>query len=391
MPKRTNDFQQLLHMIQKALAPVGAKVTESALVPGQGRMREIDVLIETDDSQHRIKIAVEGKGNETRPLDVEKIEMYIGKYCAKGSIPVNDVVVVARRGFTKTAKIRAHEAGVKLFTLDEATRSDWTKLVPQQVAFRMAPHIDRIELIPDVPKKGKRDPLTDGRFICNCHGTDKGSPKRWAVWFQATQVTPNQKLKQFMEEDAKRRNGQCAGPVSWPITNHTLLFEGRKYPVTELRIHLHCVNATGDVKWSSHNYKGCVPLSDGKTMDQMEALVGGKRIRTVCPSGPTSERVVLRVDSAPLGNDSTNAPDPPPSNFVFETLPAAYCPLHMPWAEDRPNQSTAPERAAKPKPVARKRMPVSNPDAKVGRNQPCPCGSGKKFKHCCLKNATDKR
>jgi predicted Zn-dependent protease len=26
--------------------------------------------------------------------------------------------------------------------------------------------------------------------------------------------------------------------------------------------------------------------------------------------------------------------------------------------------------------------------AKVGRNQPCPCGSGKKYKHCCL--ATDK-
>ncbi|NOQ46854.1 MAG: hypothetical protein GQ559_09325 [Desulfobulbaceae bacterium] len=23
---------------------------------------------------------------------------------------------------------------------------------------------------------------------------------------------------------------------------------------------------------------------------------------------------------------------------------------------------------------------------KIGRNQPCPCGSGKKFKHCCLHN-----
>ena len=23
------------------------------------------------------------------------------------------------------------------------------------------------------------------------------------------------------------------------------------------------------------------------------------------------------------------------------------------------------------------------PDKKVGRNEPCPCGSGKKFKHCC--------
>ncbi|MGP8846724.1 SEC-C metal-binding domain-containing protein, partial [Enterobacter hormaechei] len=23
-------------------------------------------------------------------------------------------------------------------------------------------------------------------------------------------------------------------------------------------------------------------------------------------------------------------------------------------------------------------------DAKVGRNDPCPCGSGKKYKQCCL-------
>jgi len=22
--------------------------------------------------------------------------------------------------------------------------------------------------------------------------------------------------------------------------------------------------------------------------------------------------------------------------------------------------------------------------AKIGRNQPCPCGSGRKYKHCCL-------
>ena len=30
--------------------------------------------------------------------------------------------------------------------------------------------------------------------------------------------------------------------------------------------------------------------------------------------------------------------------------------------------------------------PIRNEDPKVGRNDPCPCGSGKKFKKCCLKN-----
>ena len=28
--------------------------------------------------------------------------------------------------------------------------------------------------------------------------------------------------------------------------------------------------------------------------------------------------------------------------------------------------------------------PVKNPLRGVGRNDPCPCGSGKKYKKCCL-------
>jgi hypothetical protein len=34
-------------------------------------------------------------------------------------------------------------------------------------------------------------------------------------------------------------------------------------------------------------------------------------------------------------------------------------------------------------------MPVRDPLRKVGRNDPCPCGSGKKFKKCCLTSASD--
>ena len=32
-----------------------------------------------------------------------------------------------------------------------------------------------------------------------------------------------------------------------------------------------------------------------------------------------------------------------------------------------------------------KREPVRT-DKKIGRNEPCPCGSGKKYKQCCGKN-----
>jgi preprotein translocase subunit SecA len=47
----------------------------------------------------------------------------------------------------------------------------------------------------------------------------------------------------------------------------------------------------------------------------------------------------------------------------------------------RPRQATAPQPAGQP---ARTKQVSS---AKVGRNDPCPCGSGKKYKRCCGRNA----
>jgi preprotein translocase subunit SecA len=31
-----------------------------------------------------------------------------------------------------------------------------------------------------------------------------------------------------------------------------------------------------------------------------------------------------------------------------------------------------------------KKQPIRNKDKKVGPNDPCPCGSGKKYKKCCM-------
>ena len=33
-----------------------------------------------------------------------------------------------------------------------------------------------------------------------------------------------------------------------------------------------------------------------------------------------------------------------------------------------------------------KMQPIRNDGPKVGRNDPCPCGSGKKYKNCCGRN-----
>lgn len=37
-------------------------------------------------------------------------------------------------------------------------------------------------------------------------------------------------------------------------------------------------------------------------------------------------------------------------------------------------------------PISEKQTPIVNTEKKVGRNDPCPCGSGKKYKNCCGRN-----
>ena len=44
-----------------------------------------------------------------------------------------------------------------------------------------------------------------------------------------------------------------------------------------------------------------------------------------------------------------------------------------------PGETEVPEREIKQETVRRE-------EPKVGRNDPCPCGSGKKYKHCCGRN-----
>jgi uncharacterized protein YecA (UPF0149 family) len=41
-------------------------------------------------------------------------------------------------------------------------------------------------------------------------------------------------------------------------------------------------------------------------------------------------------------------------------------------------------RQAPAQPGGQRTQPVRRVEAKVGRNDPCPCGSGKKYKKCCM-------
>ena len=57
------------------------------------------------------------------------------------------------------------------------------------------------------------------------------------------------------------------------------------------------------------------------------------------------------------------------SSAVHESAPT-------PEAEPAPGQNAGVDRQAV--------EPIRNRGERVGRNDPCPCGSGKKFKNCCM-------
>ena len=65
---------------------------------------------------------------------------------------------------------------------------------------------------------------------------------------------------------------------------------------------------------------------------------------------------------------------------TFQLQPTAQAPAPVPQAQVPKqiflNRDTNGEEAAQAQPAPKRELP------KVGRNDPCPCGSGKKFKHC---------
>ena len=107
--------------MQRTFAPLGATVEESAMVsaPGIGPLREIDVLVtNAKTGPYKLKLAFEAKDHK-RQLNVTDIEGIIGKYRSSGSLVVDKVFIVTRKGVSKAAKEKAGLNGIGILTLRE--------------------------------------------------------------------------------------------------------------------------------------------------------------------------------------------------------------------------------------------------------------------------------
>jgi len=142
-----------------------------------------------------------------------------------------------------------------------------------------------------------------------------------------------------------------------------------------------------DTKWKDHLYamdhlKSGIGLRgyaqvDPKIEYKREALIMFESMMASIREEVTDLIFKLRVRAETIDSKNVWNAD----NFVYQdsenTIPEAPAPQPQMRRDEAMTTNTG-QAEQKPAPI--------RAAAKVGRNQPCPCGSGKKYKQCCGKN-----
>lgn len=200
MPKRTNDFQELVALIQRALVPEGATITESAMVEtSDGRTaREIDILIDSAVGPYRIRVAVEAK-KQFRKMDEVAFDSIVGKYLHEGGVHVNKIVVVAHKGFTEGVITRARVLKIDLIKLSEANSVDWSRLRPPHSCLQAAVELIAIEYDDAVRNQFGGNVPDEAQIVCSC-GQHYGPPRNYARYVFSNMIV-QQKREEVLDAD----------------------------------------------------------------------------------------------------------------------------------------------------------------------------------------------
>ncbi len=90
-----------------------------------GRKRQIDISIRTTDGPTEFLAIVEAR-DRSRPVGVPYIEQVFQK---KESVKANLAIIVSNKGFCDTAIIKAKDLGIKLFSVENALKDDWSQTI----------------------------------------------------------------------------------------------------------------------------------------------------------------------------------------------------------------------------------------------------------------------
>lgn len=295
MPKRSNDFQKLLVTIQRIFAPTGAVVEESAMVtaPGIGQLREIDVLVSNSKSgPYKLKIAFEAKDHK-RQLNVTDIEGIIGKYRSQGSLVVDKVYVVTRRGISKTAKQKAEMNGIGVLTLLEIESTGIPGYAARQSRVEVAqrPHPTQPVLFYSNGTKISGKALTTGAFVCKCHGHNKGDIRKVLNW--AFSKLP--KEARAAVDNQVKASGKACVQCTINLSQSNLRFTDSigVHDLFSLSFHVHASKVSAPMEVSTYELSG--DSIDTCKMQVATAEIAGTRVEFSKPVGRPG-KMIFRVN-----------------------------------------------------------------------------------------------
>ncbi len=144
-----------------------------------------------------------------------------------------------------------------------------------------------------------------------------------------------------------------------------------------------------DVRWMSH-LQEMDYLKTGiglRAFGQRDPLVEYKEEAHVAFASLTASmyedflRTLLRLQAAPMAEETSRTSLP--NKVSYSSPEAALTSRMVPrTAAQRSSQAQAPQPQQRAKPKTYRKEDSDDPYVNVGRNEPCPCGSGKKFKKC---------
>ncbi|QDT71402.1 hypothetical protein [Lacipirellula limnantheis] len=297
MPKRTNDFQKLVRLIQQAFAPKGATVTESAMepVPGFKNPREIDILVQTQVGPYRIRIAVEAT-DSGRKLDHATLGKIYSKYFGDGSVKVNKVVIVTREGFTEDAVARAKLNDIERLTLKEALKKNWSA-DGAFINFEMAPHVCKVLVEPAFNVFSTKGFIDEATLTCT-HGKKFGTLRKYANFVFWQQIVPRDPaiLQKIQLKALNEPNGQASATIAFELDHHSILYLGKQYKANRIKIIVHAIVARGSL--NCVEYEVVSESGNVQTVRVAEGIAGPKKFTLVIPESTSDPKVVLDVADA---------------------------------------------------------------------------------------------
>lgn len=136
MPRRSNEFQQLVLLIQRQLAGDAASVTESKMLKdkGTGSDVEVDIVVELEVNAVRLSLGFECTA-ETRRATVEWVREMWGKH---SSLNIDKTILVAKAGFTDEAELFAKSKNILTLTFGQAVTAEWSAWLETMNNLRIA-------------------------------------------------------------------------------------------------------------------------------------------------------------------------------------------------------------------------------------------------------------